>query len=473
MTNRNSASFKDPAGYVFLQDGTVYRRINRLYQENFDSLHSSGLYNYLTADGKLVKHTEMPAENFELSSADLSDSTNDTYKIIRPEQIDFISYPYEWCFSQLKEAALLTLEIQEKALSHNMSLKDASAFNIQWQDGKPVLIDTLSFEKYLPGKPWIAYRQFCQHFLAPLALMSHVDLRLNSLLQSNLDGIPLDLASRMLPAKTWFMPMLSTHLHWHAKVSANAESQNHPVENSAREMGKPAMMAFVETLHSSIKSMEAKKQESVWRKYKSESYSLNAISDKKSKFSELVEIWQQKEGGKIVIDTGANTGIYSRLLGTLLKDSLILSLDAEADLTEANYLECRKKKSTNVLPLTVDLAQPTPALGFANSERLSLSQRVRADLIAALALQHHLSIGHHINFAMSASYFCELGRYLIIEFASESDQFVQKMMQGRADIFSHYTKENFERSYLEHFEAITKREIEDSKRILYLMKAKK
>lgn len=468
MAKRNSASFKDPAGYVFLQDGTVYRRINRIYQEHFEFLATSGLYNYLTVEGKLVKHTEVPVENFDSSLPD------DTYKIIRPEQIDFISYPYEWCFSQLKDAALLTLEIQEKALSHNMSLKDASAFNIQFQDGKPVFIDTLSFEKYLPGKPWIAYRQFCQHFLAPLALMSHVDLRLNSLLQSHIEGIPLDLASRMLPAKTWFMPMLSTHLHWHAKISDQAESsqESHPVEISAREMGKPAMMAFVETLHSSIKSMVAKKQDSIWKEYRSESYSLKAISDKKNKLSELVELWRQKDQGKTIVDAGANTGIYSRLIGSLLKDSLVLSLDAEADLAEANYLECRKNKITNVLPLIIDLSQPTPALGFANKERLSLSQRGRADLVVALALQHHLSINNHINFEMSADYFSELGRYLIIEFAAESDRYVQKMMQGRTDILSRYTKENFETSYLEHFEIITKKEIEDSDRVLYLMKAK-
>ncbi len=165
------SSFRDPSGFVFSLNKSVYRQINKNYQENFDLLIKSGLYNKLVSSGSLVSHKEITS----------AIKSPDVYKIIKPQIIPFISYPYEWCFSMLKKAALLVLNIQTTALAYGMSLKDSSAFNIQFLDGKPILIDTLSFEKYEEGKPWIAYKQFIEHFLTPLALMSMTDVRLNRL----------------------------------------------------------------------------------------------------------------------------------------------------------------------------------------------------------------------------------------------------------------------------------------------------
>ena len=175
VTSRvDSGSFRDSNGFVFWQDGALYRQVNTSYKDNYEHLMESGLYEVLVSGGLLLPHEEV---NIQSSQPDLA------YKVIRPELIPFISYPYEWCFSQLKDAALTTLEIQKTCLDFGMSLKDCSAYNIQFRKGKPVLIDTLSFEKYREGQPWVAYRQFCQHFLAPLALMSHKDIRLNQLLR--------------------------------------------------------------------------------------------------------------------------------------------------------------------------------------------------------------------------------------------------------------------------------------------------
>jgi hypothetical protein len=183
-------SFRDPSGSVFRRDGAVLRRVNRVYRGNYDALFSSGLYDALVGEGLLVPHVERAAVGGE---------DGDCYKIIEPERIPFISYPYEWCFSQLKDAALATLAIQKLALSHGMSLKDSSAFNIQFRNGKPVHIDTLSFELYREGSPWIAYRQFCEHFLGPLALMSLKDVRCGRLLESYLDGVPFPPDARPSP----------------------------------------------------------------------------------------------------------------------------------------------------------------------------------------------------------------------------------------------------------------------------------
>jgi len=168
----NPASFRDPSGFVFTSEGILYRQVQQIYQQHYDHLIQSGLYEDLVRSRLLLPHEET---NLNLA---LHDSA---YKILKPRLIPFLSYPYEWCFSQLKDAALTTLEIQKAAMLKGMMLKDASAFNIQFLQGKPVMIDTLSFELYKEGEPWIAYQQFCQHFLAPLALMSTRDVRLNQL----------------------------------------------------------------------------------------------------------------------------------------------------------------------------------------------------------------------------------------------------------------------------------------------------
>ena len=154
IRKRVSSSFRDPSGFLFTEDGEIYRQINQSYRTHYDYFIESGLYEKLIKNNLLVKQTEI--------SQDLEGSSQDYYKLIKPEKLPFISYPHEWCFDELKDAALATLKIQKVALEHGMSLKDASAFNIQFKDGRPVLIDTLSFEKYKRGSPWIAYRQFCQ-----------------------------------------------------------------------------------------------------------------------------------------------------------------------------------------------------------------------------------------------------------------------------------------------------------------------
>ncbi len=170
QNTRLEASFRDPSGFIFWHNNGLYRQVNSCYRQHYDYFIKSGLYDKLATGNLLVKHTEEA-----LSGA----VGTDAYKIIKPQYIPFISYPYEWSYSQLKDSALLILRIQKYAIAHNMTLKDCSAFNVQFLNGKPILIDTLSFEKCVEGQPWIAYRQFCQHFLAPLALMSHTDIRLN------------------------------------------------------------------------------------------------------------------------------------------------------------------------------------------------------------------------------------------------------------------------------------------------------
>ncbi|MDO8754671.1 MAG: hypothetical protein Q7J80_12305, partial [Anaerolineales bacterium] len=252
-TERLPASFRDPSGFLFYRSGVLYRQINRAYEKDYARLMDSGLYEKLVKAGLLIPHVE--SDQFladaqrdlapEKASGQCERSRSAAFKVIQPERVSFISYPYEWSFSQLKDAALATLSIQKRALKHGMSLKDASAYNIQFVRGKATLIDTLSFEIYKEGEPWVAYRQFCQHFLAPLALMSCCDVRLNQLLRVYIDGVPLDLASRLLPAKTKLNFGLLSHIHLHAGAQKRYADQAVASRKGSLRMSQQAMIGLI------------------------------------------------------------------------------------------------------------------------------------------------------------------------------------------------------------------------------------
>ena len=199
MTGRSSIRPRSATRPASSSDATgpCTARSSRRREHDWEVARASGLLDRLVADGLLVDHDEAP---FEAAAAP------DAVAVIRPRLLDFVSYPYEWSFGQLKEAALLTLELQSRALDAGMRLKDASAYNIQFDAGRPILIDTLSFEAAPDTEPWPAYRQFCEHFLAPLALIAHRDARCGLMLREFIDGIPLDLAATLLPGRTQAQP---------------------------------------------------------------------------------------------------------------------------------------------------------------------------------------------------------------------------------------------------------------------------
>ena len=244
MNNIEASSFRDPDGFIFFIGSDLFRQINKTSRQNFDFLTDSGLYQRLTEDKLLITHKLAP-KKIALSK--------NACKIIKPQIIPFLSYPYEWSFTQLKDAALLTLKIQETALKYNMSLKDASAYNVQFIGCNPIFIDTLSFEKYKEGQPWIAYRQFCQHFLAPLALMAKKELRLNLLLRDFIDGIPLSLASRLLPPATKLNFSLLAHIHLHALNQKRMADKK--IDKTKFKMTKFQMVSFIGNLRSAVENL--------------------------------------------------------------------------------------------------------------------------------------------------------------------------------------------------------------------------
>ncbi len=446
-------SFRDPSGFLFSEDGLIYRHVNQAYKDNYTLLINSGLYKTLVDSGLLVSHEEVTANDSIPANA---------YKILKPELIPFVSYPYEWCFSQLKDAALTLLKIQKIALNSGMTLKDGSAYNIQFLRGRPVLIDTLSFEKYREGTPWVAYRQFCQHFVAPLALMSYTDVRLNQLLRIHIDGIPLDLASALLPISTFLRFSMISHIHLHAKSQKCFAGK--PTTIPKHKVSRTGLLALIDSLESTILRLKWEPRGTEWiNYYEVSNYSLAAFQHKK----QLVEEFISRLKPRNVWDLGANTGIFSRIASN--KGIPTLSFDMDPATVEKNYLECLEKKETNILPLLLDLTNPSPPIGWENQERMSLWERGPADTALALGLIHHLAISNNLPMDRIASFFSNISNSLIIEFVPKSDSQVQRLLSTREDIFPDYTQQVFETHFGRNFEIQTSTKLMDSERILYCM----
>jgi len=447
-----AASFRDPSGYLFIKEGVLYRSVAQSYRRHYDYAKESGLYKLLIHDGLLVRHSEIDAD-FK--------TTPETYKILCPERISFISYPYEWCFSELKDAALLTLEIQKRAIEANMILKDASAFNVQFRNGKPIFIDTLSFEKYEDGSLWVGYRQFCQHFLAPLSLMRYKDLRLSQLLRIFIDGIPLDLASSLLPLRTMFRPSAFFNIHLHAKGQKKFSIRKKAV---SFKMPRRNLIALIDNLKSAVNNLRLKKQDTEWQNYyNNTNYSSDTFLRKKKIVSEFLNIVKPKT----VWDLGANTGVFSRIANDMGIETISFDIDPMA--VENNYLESKKRNEKNILPLILDLTNPSSGIGWGNEERMSLEERGPADIVLALALVHHLAISNNLPFKKIAEYFSRLCKNLIIEFVPKTDSQVRHLLATRKDIFTHYYEKNFEKEFGKYFSIKLKENIIGSKRKLYLM----
>ena len=455
---REPSSFRDPSGFLFWRDGTLYRQINQKYQDNYQLLTSSGLYQELIDQNLLISHEEIGIEPHTPENA---------YCVIKPQTLPFISYPYEWCFGQLKDAALVTLKIQQLALKGGMSLKDASAYNIQFLQNKPVLIDTLSFEKFKEGQPWVAYRQFCQHFLAPLALMSRKDIRLNQLSRNYIDGIPLDLASELLPFKTRFNFSLLTHIHLHAVAQNRFAGKEITHTDTRMQMTKTALQSILGGLESAVQSLDWEPGGTSWSDYDQiMNYSQEAFEHKKQLVRSYLEISQPER----VWDLGANTGEFSRLASQ--QEIPALAFDNDPGVVELNYRHCKETGDGYLFPLLLDLTNPSPDLGWFNRERQSLLRRASADAVLALALVHHLAISNNLPLPEIARFLAELGSWLIIEFVPNEDSQTQKLLASRENIFPDYRMDKFEGAFRNFFQILEKDPIQGTQRTLYLMMRK-
>ena len=456
-----ASSFRDPSGFVFEKDGTLYRQVNKIFREDFDHFINSGCYDHLIKKQWLIPHEEI-ITNFEGSP--------DRYKTLKPQRVPFISYSYEWCFDMLKGAALLTLQLARECTRFGVILKDATSFNVQWLDGKPVFIDTLSFERYDASKPWIAYRQFCESFLSPLLLMHYSHQPLQSLLLAYPEGIPLSITRSLLPWRSKFSFYTYLHIHMHERLASKSIGKKMHLQNSQatdrQSFSEKKLHRLLDSLQSLIESLEWKGNVTAWDQYYAEANQRDDYVLQKKKV--IMEWLSELSGTSTAVDLGANEGAFSLLLAA--KNIQTIAVDSDHSSINKLYQKIKNEGNKDVLPLLIDLANPSSAIGLNNKERTSFIERTHCDLGLALALIHHLAIGKNIPLDKTARLFENLAEHLIIEFIPKTDKKVQFMLQQKKDIYDNYNEENFAGSFAKYFSVQKKHEIGDSGRILYMMK---
>jgi hypothetical protein len=453
---RHPASWRDPSGFIYRRDGVLLRQVQPAWLEEWDAFRGSALAKRLVAGGKLLPWQDAP----------LTDAFDDTAAaVIRPEVVPFVSYPYEWTFGQLRDAALLTLDVQSAALGQGWTLKDATAYNVQFRGVQPVLIDHLSFQRLPPDSPWVAYQQFCEHFLAPLALMSRRDIRMGRMLRDQLDGIPLDLAASLLPGRSKLRLGLGAHIHLHARSQrTHAGDARKPTQV---RISITRLTALVESLRGTVAGLKWEPTGTEWADYADKghaSYEGGSPDAKEAIVRELL-VAAGDGAGRMLWDLGANTGRFSRIAADL--GYRVLSFDIDPAAAERHYRALRAANRVDTTPLVMDMADPSPGLGWAQQERAGLLERANADVILALALVHHLSIGRNVPLPMVMDLFADLAPQVIVEWVPRGDPMVDILLASREDVFNDYTTEGFEAAAGARFEVRSRTPIEGSPRVLY------
>jgi len=449
------ASYRDPSGFIFEHEGKIYRQVNKSYAASFEQLHNSGLYQQLVSKGDLIAHTET---NINISGS------RDWFTTLLPEQLPFISYPYEWCFDQLRDAALLTLSINRSSMEQGMILKDATPYNIQFLHGRPVFIDTLSFDRYEADQPWIAYRQFCENFLFPLYLEHYLGIDCIPWLRNYLDGIPVDTTARLLPWKSKWNLGVRLHVLLQNKIKQAGQG------NGSQKIvfSKQKMLHLLQHLESIVANIKpGYPSQSNWSNYYEETIlGQDYLKEKEKIFMKMLGLLNYST----VADLGANDGHFSTMLAKSSK--LVIAIDSDSRCINRLYQRCKTESVKNIVPLVNDLSNPSPSLGFNNKERESLGKRIKADLVVALALIHHLAISKNLPLPMLANYFSSFSPQLIIEFVPKEDEKLKQLLSGRRDIFDHYTKDDFEKSFSDYYTILASETIPGTGRVLYCMKRK-
>ena len=443
------SSFRDPGAFVYSQNGNIYRRIYPDLYKDYKKMMSSGLYEHLVNKEYLVPHiqVETPTEK------------KPKHITIKPNKIPFISYPYEWCFSQLKDAAILTLNICIESIKFGLILKDASSYNIQFYNGKPIFIDTCSIQQYEEGSLWPAYQQFCM-----LLFMSKKNIDANLLLKIYIDGIPLEFTSSMMPIKSWISPFVLAHIHLHSKSKIKYSDNIQSHKNKIRRVSKNGILGLLHSLKKKIEKLKLGKHKTEWGDYyDSTNYTNNASKNKSIILTSMI----RQCDPTTVIDIGSNNGLYSRIAAKI--GASVISVDSDPLAVENNYLSVKNNKETQITPILQNIVNPSPGIGWSNNERSSLIDRCSFELVVSLALIHHLSISNNIPFDMIAKYFSKLGYFLIIEFVPKEDSQVEKLLLFRQDIFNNYNREGFEKSFSKYYTIVKKETITGSSRTLYLM----
>jgi len=456
------ASFRDPAARVLRHDGQILRYLTSAALRDFETLSSTRFYQEFTASGRLVA-TELATSPPTLPISD------PWVAVLRHQTIPVVSYPYEWCFSMLQDAALLQLDLLVAALDEGMALKDATPFNIQWLGTRPVFIDIGSFKAAEPGEPWAGYRQFCETFLYPLFLQAYKDVPFHPWLRGSLEGVEAEHINRLMSARDLLRPGVFTHVYLLSKVQSRYEATQRNVRKDLRSAGFSAEMIKhnVRRMRRIVERLTWSRARSTWSNYAHCNTYAQADRERKKQFILRAAASARRS---CVWDLGCNTGEYSRAVSECA--DLVVAVDADHLAIEHLYRALKGEQDSTILPLVGDLTDPSPGLGWRHRERQTLDERSRPDLILALALIHHLSIGRNVPLPDLVEWFASFKADLVIEFVAPEDAMVERLLRNRDELDFGYTQECFEACVAEYFVITETEGLQSSTRTLYYLRPK-
>lgn len=455
-------SFRDPDSTVFYADGAVYRALSEDGLADFELLASSKLFASETEAGRLV--------STELVEGDAAGPrTEQCAGLLRHELIPFVSYPYEWPFGMLRDAALLQLDLLLAAMEEDLMLKDASSYNVQWRGSQPVFVDVGSFEKLRDGEPWIGYRQFCMLFLYPLMLQAYKGLAPHAWLRGSVDGISPGEIRTVMSFRDRFRKGVTPHVMLHARLE---RSHGEPGKEAKSELAKAGfkkeiIKANVTKLKKLITRLDWSPPKGVWTEYEGATTYSDAEADKKAEF--IRQVAGSRDWG-LVWDLGCNAGRYSRIAAEGARH--LVAVDADQGPVEFFYRKLREEGNTKITTLTMNLTDPSPGLGWRGLERKPLAERGTPDLTLCLALIHHVSIAGNVPVREYIDWLASLGTAVIIEFPEREDPMVKTLLGAKREgLHPDYETTFFERALGEAFEIERREQISDT-RLLFFARPK-
>lgn len=466
-------SFRDRNNRVYDDGERVYRGVSQAALDNWHNLSRTEFFRDFTSQSKLVQTKEAISDSIEGANGLAA-----WPGVLVHERIPFLTYPYEWSFNMLKDAALLHLDILEAGLEQGWTLKDSSAFNVQWIGSRPVFIDIPSLEPYAEGDPWFGYRQFCMMFLYPLMLKAYRGIDFGPFLRSNLDGIDPSLANKILTGWTRFRKGVTTHVSLHARMQEKAAARE--IEEARRltedakgtvqerrkfRHSKAMVLGTVQSMRRTVNRMQSPDAQTTWGTYDTgHSYGDDSFAKKQA----FVERHGGSRHRSLVWDIGCNTGTFSRLCEPFA--DYVVSMDGDAKAIDRLYLNERQRDSSKLLPMIVDLSNVSPNQGWRGAERKALDARGSPDLILCLALIHHMVISANIPMGEFVDWIASLGADAIIEFVSAEDDMSRMLLRNKVNQYSDYTEAEFERLVSQSFSIEASEELKGGHRKIYYLR---
>jgi hypothetical protein len=455
------ASFRDPASTVFYLDGRVLRGLSKQGAADYEALAATGFFPRALESGEIVATSSVPVE--ELPVRARSDAWA---MVLEHERVPVISYPYEWTFSMLKAAALLHLDLLQQGLAEGQTMKDGYAYNLQFVGARPVFIDVGSFEPARQGEPWAGYRQFCQTFLYPLLLTAHKGVRFQPWLRGAVQGIsPADmrgLFSGTDLARSGVFKHVALHQAMDAKFSKSRASDTRE-ELQKAGFSTELQAATVKAIRKLVAGLRWRAGESAWSDYQRTS---TYTDDEKERKQAFVRRAVAAAPVGLCFDLGANDGTYSRVAAE--HAAYVVAADSDDLTVDLMFQSLAKEGSERILPVTLDLCDPSPALGWRGRERSAFFDRGRPDVVLSLALIHHLAITGNVPLAELVDWWHGMDARLVVEFVDPKDPMADRLLASKpAGMHADYRREVFERLLEERFEILDREELPAGTRVLF------